>query len=99
MNPVGRPKDSEMDRVSGLAKEYFVSDDWSIEVKCWDDGDVHIEAYSTLGVGFAVGYPSDVHYHRQIVRYKRDESVCNYINAVYYTDGTIQDLNRFEISL
>lgn len=81
-----------------LVDEYFVLDDYAIEVKCWDDGDVHISAFSTIGTNHDGNYPQDVLQHRQIIRYCRDDDTCLYQNVVRRSwPAPDQELDREEI--
>lgn len=85
MNEIGRPTDEELDQMQSFAEEYFVGDRWAIDASLWDDGDVHLEAFSTLGTSFDRGYDETVKAHRQIIKYERSASRWVYINKVAYT--------------
>jgi len=85
MNEIGRPTEEELDRMEAFAEEYFVGDRWAIDAMLWDDGDVHLEAFSTLGTSFERGYDEDVKAHRQIIKYERGPKQWVYINKVSYT--------------
>jgi hypothetical protein len=98
MDKVGRPTDSEISRMEELVNTYFGGERWAIEAKFWDDGDVHLEAYSTIGTGFERDYPNNVSHHRQLIRYERESGKCTYLNRVTYTDRMrVRDLNRLEL--
>lgn len=99
MNEVGRPTSEELDRMEELVDEYFVGDSWATEIRCWDDGDVHINAYSTLGTNYDDGYPVEVRYHRQNILYKREDNECFYKNVVELMTSSRpkMELNRIEI--
>lgn len=85
MNEIGRPTEEELDRMEAFVEEYFVGDRWAIDAKLWDDGDVHLEAFSTLGTSFERGYDEGVKAHRQIIKYERGPNQWVYINKVSYT--------------
>jgi len=87
MKQIGRPTEEELDRLETFAEEYFVGGRWAIDAKLWDDGDVHLEAFSTLGTSFDRGYDEDVKAHRQIIRYERSTNRWVYINKVSYRGG------------
>lgn len=99
MRELGRPTDEELDRIEELADEYFRSDRWAVEVRCWDDGDVHLIAYSTLGTNVSEGYPIDVRSHKQLIIYERESGHAHYQNKVNYQTNMKPDklLNRIEI--
>lgn len=84
MRSVGRPTEAELDRLEELVDQYFVGDRWAIDAKLWDDGDVHLEAFSTIGTSHAAGYDENVASHRQIIRYERQSQLCEYENRVSY---------------
>lgn len=95
---VGRPTDAELDRMEELVDEYFVGDNYAIKINCWDDGDVHLTAYSTIGTNCSEGYPMEVLEHRQIIEYKRDDETCLYRNFVRREwPGPNQELDRERI--
>jgi len=99
MDAVGRPTDEEFDRLKELVEEYFVGSSWAIEVRCWDDDDVHLTAYSTIGTNCDEGYPLAIAYHRQNIIYERQEGHCHYENRVRYQASSRPNriLNREEI--
>ena len=80
MKRIGRPTEAELDRIEELVDEYFVGDSWALDAKFWDDGDIHLTAYSTLGTNCNEGYPIEVINHRQVILYKRQSGDCYYIN-------------------
>jgi hypothetical protein len=82
MKYIGRPTDEELDRIEELAEAYFLGEWWTVEAKLWDDGDVHLEAFCTLGTSFEQRYDNSVRYHRQVLRYERSSNSCTYINKV-----------------
>lgn len=79
---VGRPSEVEIDRMEELVDELFVGDQYAIKANFWDDGDVHMTAFSTIGTNIDEGYPMDALEHRQTIRYHRDDDVCIYQNVV-----------------
>ena len=79
---VGRPTESEIDRIEELANRLFVDDSWTINSKMWDDGDVHLTAYSTVGTSYDEGYPSEVVHHRQFIIYERFNEEAVYLNKL-----------------
>lgn len=97
MKQIARPTKSEIDRLEELANQYFVGEHWAIEAKFWDDGDIHLEAFSTIGVGQDTGYPKSVAYHRQILRYERQSNLCEYENIVMQSNNHSRVLNEFWI--
>lgn len=102
MNAVGRPTEDELDRFEELADEYFVGDSWTIEASLWDDGDVHFEAFTTLGNKHRDGYPNDLWNHRQKIVYERGDEFAHYYNVLEWPHeehqaSAIQKLNEFEI--
>jgi len=94
MNRIGRPTEEELDRMEAFAEEYFVGDRWAIDAMLWDDGDVHLEAFSTLGTSHDRGYGPNIASHRQIIRYERSTSRWVYINKVITTGS---NKNRYLI--
>jgi len=85
MNKIGRPTHEEINRIEELADKYFEEDiPWAVESKFWDDGDVHLEAYQTLGTGADRGYNGDVNNHRNIIYYRRDDGFAKYVERVQY---------------
>ena len=99
MKQVGHPTDEEFERLKELVDEYFVGDRWAIEVRCWDDGDVHLTAYSTIGTNCDDGYPLAISWHRQNIIYERQAEHCHYENRVRYQASSRPSrvLNRQEI--
>jgi len=98
MRQIGRPTDEELDRIEALAEEYFSGERWAVEAKFWDDGDVHLEAFCTIGTSFDSGYDKSVRFHRQILRYERSANQCTYTNKVVRSDeSAVQYLNEIEI--
>jgi len=92
---IGRPTDEELDRMEALAEAYFSGERWAVEAKLWDDGDVHLEAFCTLGTSFEPGYDNSVRYHRQILIYERSANTCTYINKVSrFGESQVQYLNE-----
>lgn len=95
MNEVGRPTEEEFDRLEELVEQYFVGDKWAVEIRCWDDSDVHLIAYSTIGTNCTEGYPVEVMYHRQNIIYKREDDICYYSNKIRTMDNRPnRELNR-----
>jgi hypothetical protein len=98
MRSIGRPTEEEIDRLKELAEQYFVGDKWAIKAKLWDDDDVHLEAFSTIGTSHAAGYEDTVAHHRQIIRYERQSQLCEYENRVSYASShRSKKLNEFYI--
>ncbi len=98
MKSVGRPTEAELNRLKELVEQYFVGDRWAVNAEFWDDGDVHLEAFSTIGTSHAAGYDDNVAYHRQIIRYERQSQLCEYENRVSYSGSyRIKVLNEFHI--
>lgn len=82
MKDIARPTDEELNRMEELAREYFVIDSWAIDSKLWDDGDVHLTAYSTLATNVDDGYKTKHLHHRQTIHYQREGEYCHYKNVV-----------------
>jgi hypothetical protein len=98
MNEIGRPTDEELDRMEELADQYFVGDKWGLDAKFWDDGDVHLTAYSTIGTNNDDGYPMEALHHRQLIIYEREDDECWYVNKVKISHPRPnRELNRVEI--
>lgn len=74
---VGRPTDDEIDRVEELVEEHFGDNPYGIKVKLWNDGDVHMVAYSTIATNCTGGVPKGVLEHRETIKYERGD-VCIY---------------------
>ena len=89
MRSVGRPAGEELDRIEELAEMYFHKDRWAIDAFFWDDGDVHIEAFSTIGTGYEHAYPDEVNNHRQIIVYERDAEILKYKNRIELKNDNI----------
>lgn len=101
MNSIGRPTDDEIARLEALADKYFVRDRWAIEARLWDDGDVHMCAYSTIGTGDIDAYPDEVFNHQQVIEYERGDGAV-YINRLElkcekHKAANVRELNRFGI--
>lgn len=97
LSDVGRPTEAEFDRLEELVDEYFVGDSWAIECRCWDDGDVHLTAYSTIGTNCTDGYPIEVAWHRQYLHYQREEESCKYSNKLSLMGPPDRTLKTFEV--
>jgi hypothetical protein len=99
MKEVGRPTEEELDRLEELVEQYFVGDSWAVEIRCWDDDDVHLTAYSTIGTNCNEGYPLSVAWHRQNIIYERQSGHCHYENRLRSQTSSQPDrtLNRVEI--
>jgi hypothetical protein len=98
LNEIARPTDEELDRIEELVDEYFVGEKWGLDAKFWDDGDVHLTAYSTLGTNCNEGYPMEVINHRQVIVYQREAGDCFYINeARIDAPRCNQELNQINI--
>ena len=98
MNKIGRPTTDELDRIEELVDEYFVGDSWALDAKFWDDGDVHLTAYSTLGTNFNDGYPRNALDHKQFILYERQDGEAEYINRVNMASPLPdKELNRISI--
>jgi len=82
MNDIGRPTDEELDRMEELVDELFVGHSWGLAATFWDDDDVHLRAYSTLGTNFNDGYPMYVISHKQEIIYERQDSEAVYRNRI-----------------
>mgnify|MGYP000294044871 CR=1 FL=1 len=82
MNEIGRPTDEELDRMEELVEELFVGDSWGLAATFWDDSDVHLRAYSTLGTNLNEGYPMYVISHKQEIIYERHGGEAVYRNRV-----------------
>jgi len=83
MNDVGVITEEEHERIKEAVEKHFVGDTWAIEASLWDDGDVHLEAFSTIGNSNHAGYSDDVWNHQQVIVYERDD-VFKYQNRVEY---------------
>lgn len=82
MKTIGRPQEEELDRMEELVDELFVGDSWGIAATFWDDEDVHLRAYSTLGTNVYEGYPMYVISHKQEIIYEREDNEAVYRNRV-----------------
>lgn len=90
--------DEEISMVEELVEEMFVGDNYAINITAWDDGDVHIEAHSTIGTNCNEGYPMYVVYHRQIIEYERYDNELLYWNIVRAANPKPSKvLNRIEL--
>lgn len=98
MNEIGRPTSDELDRIEELAEQYFVGESWSIDAKFWDDGDIHLTAYSTLGTNCYDAYPIEVLRHRQYIIYERYDEEALYLNKLEISHPRPdRELNRIEL--
>lgn len=101
MKPIkNRPTDAELGRVEELIEELFVGSRYSIDIRLWDDGDVHITAYSTLGTNMTDGYPPDTYQHRQVIEYEREAEMLlyrNYLKRMHPKPSC--ELNRIEFEV
>jgi hypothetical protein len=79
---IGRPTEDELDRMEELVNELFVGDSWGLAATFWDDRDVHLRAYSTLGSNVYEGYPMYVISHKQEIIYERQDDEAVYRNRV-----------------
>lgn len=98
MNEIGRPTEQELDRMEELVDQYFVGDTWGLDAKFWDDGDVHLTAYSTLGTNFSDGYPIEILEHKQLIIYERFDEEAIYINRLRVgSPRPNRELDRIEL--
>lgn len=82
MKEIGRPTDEELNRLEELVNEIFVGESWGVAATFWDDDDVHLRAYSTIGTNVREGYPMHVISHKQEIIYEREDEEAIYRNKV-----------------